>query len=338
MDSSCDTPDIPLIDFGPFLHGSARDRAQVASSIDAAFRCHGFIYLSNHGIEQGKLDECFEWSRRFFGLIEEEKKKMQSLHYRGYSGVGNEKVREHICMKEGFGCGNPEDVSQPNIWPPEELLPDFRAFMEDFFQCTILVHHLLDSLSLALDLSSTDSLSEKHIHSLFNFDLLHYPAVPTQLLHSGNIARIPPHSDFGTLTLLFQDNVGGLEIADLGSANTEKSAEFEKYGSFKLVKPVLGTAVVNIGYLLMRWSNGRWKNTIHRVVGPPMREASTNSDNPRTVEDTTPERYSVPFFAVPDPETVVEALPGCWNIDVPKKWKPMHAGNFLRRKRKGIYA
>jgi hypothetical protein len=110
--------------------------------------------------------------------------------------------------------------------------------------------------------------------------------VPTQLLNSGKLARVPAHSDFGTLTLLFQDDVGGLEIADLGSANTEKSAEFEKHGSFTPVKPVPGTVVVNIGYLLMRWSNGRWKNTIHRVMGPsslPMQEVSTNPDNPRHI-------------------------------------------------------
>jgi isopenicillin N synthase-like dioxygenase len=172
--------------------------------------------------------------------------------------------------------------------------------------------------------------------------------VPTQLLHSGKIARVPAHSDFGTLTLLFQDDVGGLEIADLSSANTEKSAEFEKHGSFKPVKPVLGTVVVNVGYLLMRWSNGRWKNTIHRVVGPPslpMREVSTDSDNPKTIrldagslENTTPGRYSIPFFAAPDPETTIEALPGCWSKDMPKRWKSINASDFLRRKREAIYS
>lgn len=65
MASSFDTSDIPLIDFSPFLHGSARDRAQVASSIDKAFKSRGFIYLSNHGIDQHKVDECFEWVRTF---------------------------------------------------------------------------------------------------------------------------------------------------------------------------------------------------------------------------------------------------------------------------------
>jgi isopenicillin N synthase-like dioxygenase len=172
--------------------------------------------------------------------------------------------------------------------------------------------------------------------------------VPTRLLNSGKLARVPAHSDFGTLTLLFQDDVGGLEIADLGSANAEKSAEFEKHGSFTPVKPVPGTVVVNIGYLLMRWSNGRWKNTIHRVMGPsllPMQEVSTNPDSPRTIgldagslEDTTPERYSIPFFASPDPEATIEALPGCWSQDVPKRWKPINTGDFLRRKRAAIFA
>jgi hypothetical protein len=59
---------------------------------------------------------------------------LRHSHHRGYSRVGNEKVREHSCMKDGFDIGNPEDDSQPNIWPPEELLPGFREFMEGFFQ------------------------------------------------------------------------------------------------------------------------------------------------------------------------------------------------------------
>ena len=64
MASSFDTPDIPLIDFSPFINGSAGDRAQVAVSIDSALTSHGFIYLSNHGIDQRKVDECFLWVRK----------------------------------------------------------------------------------------------------------------------------------------------------------------------------------------------------------------------------------------------------------------------------------
>lgn len=325
---------IPLIDFDLFRNGSTDEREMVASNIDAAFRSVGFVYLSNYGIDQYKVDECFRWSKRFFDLPESEKNMIQrpsdkSL-YRGYVGVGREKVRERICIKESFDTGNPDECEQPNIWPPEELLPGFRDFTQMFFQkCSKLVHQLLDALSLALNLAPADSLAQFHAASLFNMSLLHYPALPTKHLLSGTQTRIPAHSDFGTLTLLFQDDVGGLEIAEPESANIETSAGFEKEGRFRKVEPKSGTVVVNVGYLLMRWSNGRWKNTVHRVVEPPNSESGG--------DEMTPSRYSIPFFASPDPTTVVEALPGCWNEEVPKRWKTISAGDYLRRKRQAVY-
>lgn len=250
--------------------------------------------------------------------------------YRGYVGVGCEKVRGHVCIKESFDIGNPDEDGQANLWPSEELLPGFRCFMEVFFQeCSELVHRLLDALSLALNLPSASTLAQFHAASLFNMSLLHYPALPTKDLLSGTRTRIPAHSDFGTLTLLFQDNIGGLEIAEPGSANTETSAGFEKDGRFRKVEPTPGTVVVNVGYLLMRWSNGRWKNTVHRVVEPPGSGAGGDG--------ITPARYSVPVFASPDPATVVEALPGCWSEEVPKRWKAISAGEYLRRKRLAAY-
>ena len=98
----------------------------------------------------------------------------------------------------------------------------------------------------------------------------------------------------------------------------------------------------------MRWSNGRWRNTIHRVVEPPLvlqGTVSSDSDTPsknevdaRIPDGVTPARYSIPFFAVPDPETTVQALPGCWTEEIPKKWGPINAGNYLRRKREAVYS
>ena len=251
--------------------------------------------------------------------------------YRGYVGVGREKVRVRICIKESFDTGNPDEHEQPNIWPPKELLPGFREVVEMFFQeCSKLVRQLLDALTMALNLSPADSLTRFHSTPSFTMSLLHYPALPTKDLLSGTHTRIPAHSDFGTLTLLFQDDVGGLEIAEPDSANTETSVGFEKNGKFRRVEPKPGTVVVNVGYLLMRWSNGRWKNTVHRVVEPPG-SSESNGDG------TTPARYSIPFFAAPDSATVVEALPGCWSEEVPKRWKAISAGDYLRRKREALY-
>jgi isopenicillin N synthase-like dioxygenase len=210
------------------------------------------------------------------------------------------------------------------------------------------MHQLLDCLSLALNLSSADSLSRHHATSSFTFDLLHYPAISRRLLSSGDLTRVPAHSDTGTLTLLFQDSVGGLEVADPNSANTVTSVEFEKNGTFKHVQPVPGAIVVNVGYLLMRWSNGRWKNTVHRVVAPPLHASGQEpvkfestklqgKDEVDAEDVMAPARFSIPFFSSPDPDTIVEALPGCWDDEVQKKWKPMHAGNYLRRKRDAAY-
>lgn len=155
-----------------------------------------------------------------------------------------------------------------------------------------------------------------------------------QRLRSGEITRNLAHSDFGTLTLLFQDDVGGLEIVDLKSTNTVSSAEAENSGRFKHIDPKPGTIVVNIGYLLMRWSNGRWKNTIHRVSEP---RAGTPGEGDGIGDKTIPQRHSIAFFSSPDPETIVEALPGCWSEQVPKKWKPINAGDYLRRKTAAMY-
>ncbi|MCJ1245559.1 hypothetical protein MMC30_002763 [Trapelia coarctata] len=343
--------DIPVIDFKPFLHGSAIDRQHVASTVDEALRSVGFLYITNHGIDQRKIDESFHWSKRFFALSESEKEIAQRppdrSNHRGYSGVGNGKVRERVCMSESFDVGNPKDEGQPNTWLPEELLPGFREFMGEYFQdCTKLIHQLLDCLSLALNLPATDSLAQYHRNSLFKLCLLHYPALSAPLLRSGIQTRIPAHSDFGTLTLLFQDNVGGLEIADLRSMNTDTSAGFEKNGRFRPVEPKPGTVVVNVGYLLMRWSNGRWRNTVHRVSEPPtsikeqvLREPDCEGSqeiNDVSATEMISARYSIPFFASPDSETIVEALPGCWSEEVPKRWKPISAGDYLRRKMEGM--
>ncbi len=242
-------------------------------------------------------------------------------------------MRERVCVKESFDMGNPDDgEDQPNLWPSEASLPGFRAFMESFFrQCEVLVRHLLDALSLVLNLPPADMLARVHSEGRFKMSLLRYPSLPVRDICSGARARMPAHSDFGTLTLLFQDNVGGLEVAEPDSSvNGETSAAVEKEGRFRKVKPMPGTVVVNVGYLLMRWGNGRWKSAVHRVVGP---EASKIRED----DEMTPERYSVPFFASPDPGTVVEALPGCWSDEVPRRWKAMNAGEYLDRKRAGVY-
>lgn len=139
--------------------------------------------------------------------------------------------------------------------------------------------------------------------------------------------RSPAHSDFGTLTLLFQQEVGGLEVADMSSTEKLTSAAVEKSATFIPVEPNPDTILVNVGYLLMRWTNARWRNSVHRVSAPP---SLINME-------IIPERYSFAFFSFPDAQTVVEPLPTCYNIDKSRKWGPIVAGDYLRSHRDKLY-
>lgn len=204
--------------------------------------------------------------------------------------------------------------------------------------CANLTHRLLECLSLALDLSPSDSLCQHHAQSLFDMSLIHYPAIPRSLVPSAGLSRIPAHSDFGTLTLLFQDDVGGLEIADTSSTKSDTSVDVEKTGRFIHVDPKPGAIIINIGYLLMRWSNGRWKNTVHRVSLPPRpnKDSKDVENVSEEGDESIPERYSIGCFSSPDPNTTVAPYSSCCQSE-PAKWKPINAGEFLQKKRAAIY-
>ncbi|KAK4950593.1 hypothetical protein LTR66_007637 [Elasticomyces elasticus] len=349
------TAAVPIVDFTAFTtdtyHKDAQLSAQCAASasILAAFQSVGFVYLSNHGIARARVEECFSWSKKFFDLPYE--KKMLAphppggSHHRGYSGLGKEKVSQNVFdkdaisllrkapdVKESFESGNVNDEAQPNIWPPDEVLPGFREFMQSFFNdCAILVSKLLTSIALTLNLDPA-YLSRAQSQQLYQLRLLHYPRLPTSVLRSGEKGRIGAHSDFGTLTLLFQDDVGGLEVEDPN--------EPEK---FTAVTPVKDTVLVNVGDLLMRWSNDLLRSTVHRVVAPPSdrpngdARGENGGEDESGEEEMTKARYSIPFFATADPDTVIEALPGTWGEERPKRYESMTAWEYVQMRMAALY-
>lgn len=131
--------------------------------------------------------------------------------------------------------------------------------------------------------------------------------------------RIAAHSDFGTMTILFQDEVGGLEVEDI-----------HEKGKFNPAPHIPGTAVVDIGELLMRWSNDELKSTLHRVRAPPLVEAEDSSRVARP-------RYSIPYFISPDRDSVIDCLPGCHGPDRPKKYEPITSRDYVSMRLNAIY-
>lgn len=166
---------------------------------------------------------------------------------------------------------------------------------------------------------------------MFVSSLLHYPSVATRLLRSGEIIRNPAHSDLSTLTLLFQQDIGGLQIADMTSTDKTTSAAVNESATFLNIEPCSDLVLVNAGYLLMRWTNGRWKSPVHRVLFEDVK--TTKGESPESV----PERHSIAFFGFPDQQTNVDPLGTCCTDEVPKKWGPLIAGEYLRRKRGALY-
>ncbi|CAI7643926.1 gibberellin 20-oxidase [Penicillium manginii] len=336
--SSPDTLSIPIIDLERARSADPDEVRRAAKEVYLAFKNVGFAYIENHGVPQDLIDEAFEWSRKFFALSQADKDKAphppQGWYHRGYSGIGREKVvqmefdKERIAekrktpdVKESFELGNESDERMPNIWIPEDILPGFRAFFTKFFEvCSGMEEVMLSTIAVGMGLEKNFFL-EYHQNKTNQCRLLHYPAVEEDFLRLGKAERIAAHSDFGTMTILFQDQVGGLEVEDI-----------HEKGMFNPAPYIPGTAVVNIGDLLMRWSNDELKSTLHRVRAPPLVDSPGESSG-----RITRPRYSIPYFISPDRDRVIDCVPGCYGPDRPKKYEPITSGDYISMRMNATY-
>lgn len=158
--------------------------------------------------------------------------------------------------------------------------------------------------------TSTGALVQQQTasQSRSNMSLIHYHAIPQSDIHAGRARRCNAHTDSGQLTLLFQDGVGGLEVCDRSNQNRQ--------APFVPVPPIPGTVIVQLGDMLEKQSNGRWRSALHRVTAPP--PAPNRVIDLSDEKDLLQDRYSIAFFVYPDFETKIETLPGCkekgpWN-------------------------
>ncbi|GJP94994.1 isopenicillin N synthase [Aspergillus niger] len=258
---------IPVVDFSQWYNSpDASSRQQVAHALVKACQDVGFVYIVNHSLPGSVLDEAFDWMRRFFELSSED--KMRAPHpegwavHRGYSWPGLEKVsqvmstgddedarkklREVPDVKEIYDIGSEENSVQPNQWLPEETLPGYRNFMVQFYwKCNKVGSEILHALAAGLDLEDGCYLTKKHSGHNNQLRLLHYLPVPAEELETERTARCPAHTDWSSITMLFQDDCGGLEVEDIS-----------RPGTFVPAAPLKHAIIMNIGDLLQMWSNG----------------------------------------------------------------------------------
>jgi isopenicillin N synthase-like dioxygenase len=278
---------VPVIDLRLAGQGGAA-RAAVARELDLACSEFGFFYLVGHDVDPQLSDRLVQLSREFFARDEAEKLQIHMSNggraWRGYFPVGGELTSGEPDLKEGLYFGTELDASDPrvragmpmhgrNLFPE---IPGFRATVLDYMGALEAagqrVLSLLDE-GLRLD---TDYFQR------------HYTSDPTVLFR---IFRYPPddaaragwgvgaHTDYGLLTLLQQDTVGGLQVL-----NRDRWLN---------VPPLADSLVCNVGDMLERLTNGRYLSALHRAKNLTMHE-----------------RLSMVLFLDPAFEALLEPLPG----------------------------
>ncbi|KAF8623135.1 hypothetical protein AX15_006485 [Amanita polypyramis BW_CC] len=312
---------IQIVDFACFLDGSAK--RQTADQIIASLRSTGFVYLRNFGLSNEEVQMMFDWSKRLFSLPHETKMLAphpeSGTHHRGYSYPCQEKVIQYPesgnsftvappSMKESFEVGSEDDDSMPNIWLPESALPGFKeASLAFYWKCHEVEKNILRALALGFGLEEKWFL-RYHEGTDNQLRLQHYPSIALESLKTNKLTRMSGHTDFDTLTFLFQDSIGGLEVEDPNQP-----------GRFVAVPPVPNSIVLNSGDFLQRWSNDTVPSTMHRVVAPPGMVAEGGM---------LPDRYSIPYFCAPGMSTIIDCIPGTWSTDQPKKYEPVSVGEY----------
>lgn len=293
----------PLIDLGALRSGA--DPQRVGAELVRAASEVGFLYVENHGVSESVIERARRAGLGFFRLPRAAKlaARTNSFHH-GYLAPGSTKMydKARADLKESFNWGvereaggeaaNP--LSGPNVWPP--ALPALKDALYPFFEAASrCAEHLLRGFALGSGLDAGHFIRRRD-RPLSRGSLQYYPPPPADAAadHFG----VAPHSDFGMLTVLCQDEVGGLEIR-------------QPDGRWAAMPPLPGTLVVNIGDLLERWSNRRYRSTVHRVINRSGRE-----------------RLSLVLAYDPDFETLVDPNAFCTGSETPQA-EPVRCGDYL---------
>lgn len=291
------------------------------------------MYLANSGIPPDTISSVFSNSASFFARPAAQKDSLgwdRPESNRGYSTFGREKVTQsndpaeiqslrsaNPDYKETMEIGREGVPDMPNQWPDkfDAAGEEFTSVMKAFYDtCKALHVQLMRAIALGMGFSETffDEFTAVGDNTL---RLLHYPPVLKSVFTDNpDAVRAGPHSDYGSVTLLFQDDIGGLEV---------KSPR----GTWVRAAPIKDTVVINAGDLLARWSNDTIKSTNHRVVQPPYESES----------DMYPRRYSVAYFCNPDFDKTIEALPGTYTTEVDKKYRAINSGEYLAMRLAATY-
>lgn len=313
----------PIIDLDEFETGSIVARQRIATEVDEICRHTGFITLVGHRVDERVMQTMWRTMHEFFDLPARQKLESGVLrpgYPYGYMGVTEETLAKSRGdatppdLKETFNAGplerdpaliDPTAIEfchVPTPWPTQPI--GFRdAWAAYYREMEKLSARIMSMFAVALALPR-DYFEEFLTYPISAMRALNYP--PQQARPAQDQLRAGAHSDYGSLTVLWpQDDSRGLEI--LGPD-----------GDWHEVVPHDGAFIINIGDLLQRWTNDRWRSTLHRV------------NNPRNLDDSGTRRQSIAYFHQPNWDARVECLPTC--IGDGPRFAPVSSGPYLMEK------
>jgi isopenicillin N synthase-like dioxygenase len=291
---------LPVIDLSGALCGDPEETRRVVDSIRAAAQDTGFFYVSNHGVNAAIVDAAFAAAGAFFDQSLEHKDALRKVNGSGYEPIETQRLdnASPADLKESFSIDPAPNDPAVNQWP---AVHGFREALEAYAEGMLALGLTLSRLiarSLFIDEHFFDGPLSCPAASL---RLLRYMPQPANAAF--NQLGAGAHTDWGWITLLAQDGLGGLEV--------QNSA-----GTWIRATPIPDTFVINLGDLVARWTNGRYHSNMHRVL------------NNRSGKD----RHSIVLFYNPSGDTMVECLPTCLEPGEIPAFPPCTAGAHLAQR------
>ncbi|WP_305983861.1 isopenicillin N synthase family oxygenase [Roseibium sp. MMSF_3544] len=310
--------DIPVVDLKPLSAGTEGGLQEVADAIGRAARDIGFFYVKNHGIDAALIERTFSASHALFALPLDAKMALTKDFFktnRGYVPQEGENLNPGTPpdLKEAFNIGLDLSADDPRItggepframnqWPD---IPGWRDTLLAYFEAVWALGREMHR-AIAVDLGAAPDFFEDKLDApLATLRLLHYPPHPESAMDGQIGAGV--HTDYGNVTFLLPDAVGGLEVQ-------------RRDGAWLKAPRIDGTFICNIGDCLMRWSNDTYVSTPHRVINSGERD-----------------RYSIAFFLDPNPDAIVSCLPGCMSEDNPARYPAISGADYLRSRLDATY-
>lgn len=305
---------IPVVDIGNSFAPDEAASIRAARDLCTALERIGFAYVVGHGVPQASLDAAFAASRAFHAQPMERKRSLAiNAFHRGYMGMATSTIvtssvakvtrpnlSESLMIMHELAPDDPDraagkPLQGPNQWP--DWMPGFKATIQAYIaDVDVVARHVVRLIARALDLPP-HSLDRHFVKPTTFMRLLHYPPHPPEAPE--NQFGSAPHTDYGIITLLAQDDSGGLEVRPRG-------------GEWLGAPPMPGSFVLNVADMLARWTNDRFVSTPHRVINTSRRD-----------------RYSLPYFFDTSMDAVIECLPTCTGHGNPPRYAPVRYGDYL---------